>query len=509
MSGKGVSIRKMKEILRLYYGAQLSMHQIATSLNLSVGVVHKHLSNLKSKGVTWPLSSDMTNDELLALAKNNASVKKETIDFNFIHSELKRKGVTLQLLWEEHQQSGLIDLSYSQLCRRYRNWKAKQPQSMCQTHKAGDKLFIDYSGMTFDIIDPLTHQIRSTQIFIGVLGASNYTYAEATWSQKLEDWIRSHIRMFDYFGGVPDLLVPDNLKSAVTKTCRYEPDINPTYAELVRHYNTAVLPARPYKPKDKSKAEAGVLLVQRWILARLRNETFIGLDELNQAIKKLLIELNNKPFKKLPGTRRSLFKEIDQPALNALPKMAFEYKHFKRAKVNIDYHFELLGHYYSVPNRYIGEHLDIWHNNYIVEVYLHGKQITSHIKSDVKGKHTTNQKHMPTAHLKQSQWSAERFLNWANSIGQNTRDVTHYLLSGRDHQEQAFRSCLGLLSLSKKYSNAQLELACAYAIENNIWSRKSIQSILKRELYVNTEITVIQSECILDHENIRGEHYYH
>jgi transposase len=363
--------------------------------------------------------------------------------------------------------------------------------------------------MTFDIIDPVNGQIRPVQIFIGVLGASNYTYAEATWSQKLEDWIRSHIRMFDYFGGVPNLLVPDNLKSAVTKSCRYEPDINPTYAELVSHYQTAVLPARPYKPKDKSKAEAGVLLVQRWILARLRHETFVGLDELNQAIRKLLTVLNNKPFKKRDGTRETIFKQIDQPALKPLPKVAFEYKHFKRVKVNIDYHFDLLGHYYSVPSHYIGEHLDVWHNNHIVEVYLNGKQITSHTKSDIKGQHTTNQKHMPVSHRKQAQWSPERFLNWAQSIGPYTRKVTHYLLNSRDHQEQGFRSCLGLLNLSKKYSNQQLELACHYAVRHNIWSRKSIQSILKRELYNHTEVTIIQSECVLDHENIRGAHYYH
>ena len=509
MSGKGVSIRKMKEILRLYYDAKLGMHKIARSINLSSGVVHKYITQLKQHGITWPIPDGMSNEKLLSIAQSNVKLKTETIDFQSIHTELKRKGVTLQLLWEEYIEAGILDISYSQLTRRYKAWRTKQPKSMRQNHKAGDKVFVDYSGQTFDIIDPITNQVRTAQIFIGVLGASNYTYAEATWSQQLEDWIRSHVRMFDYFGGVTALIVPDNLKSAIHKSCKYEPDTNPTYAEFVRHYSTAVLPARPYKPKDKSKAEGGVLLVQRWILARLRNETFVGLDELNNAIRKLLKTLNSKQFKKLPGSRQSLFEEIDKPTLKPLPKVEFEYKHFKRVKVNIDYHFELLGHYYSVPNHYVGEHLDIWHNNHIVEVYLNGKQISSHVKSDLKGKHTTNEKHMPKSHRKQAQWSPERFINWGKSIGKNTQMVVEYLLKSRDHQEQAFRTCLGLLSLTKKYSNEKLELACHYAIENNIRSYKSIKSILSKELYLNFDLNITQSEPVLSHENIRGSQYYH
>jgi transposase len=310
MPAKKVQIRKMKEILRLYYQSNLSMHQIARSLNISSGVVHKYIHKAQELNIQWPIPDKVSDKELLEAINQSTdcSIEAKAIDYQFIHKECKRKGVTLQLLWEEYHEAKIITLSYSQFCRRYRAWKKTQPSSMRQTHKAGEKTFIDYSGMTFNIIDPETGKIRSAEIFIGVLGASNYTYAEATWSQKLYDWIASHVRMFEHFGGVSALLVPDNLKSAVSKACRYEPDINPTYTELVTHYNTAVLPARPYRPKDKAKAEGAVLLVQRWILARLRNETFVGLAELNQAIKNLLVDLNNRPFKKMSGCRAELFK---------------------------------------------------------------------------------------------------------------------------------------------------------------------------------------------------------
>lgn len=509
MSAKGVSERKMKEILRLYYDAQLSMHQIARSLKLSSGVVYKHISRLKAAGITWPVPDNLSDKDLTVLGKNKIP-HTEKIDFQATQKELKRtKSVTLQLLWEEYKDACLTSLSYSQFCRRFNQWKSKQPQSMKQNHKAGDKTFVDYSGQTFDIIDAKTGQIRAAQIFIGVLGASNYTYAEASWTQRLEDWIRSHIRMFEYFGGVSALIVPDNLKSAVHKTCRYEPDINPTYAAFITHYNTAVLPARPYKPKDKAKAEGGVLLVQRWILASLRHETYIGLDDLNESIRKLLNRLNNKPFKKISGSRRSLFEEIEKSALKPLPKTQYEYKHYKRAKVHIDYHFELDRHYYSVPHTYIGERLDIWHNQYIVKAFVNGACIASHQKSHIQGQHTTTDKHMPIAHQKQSQWNAERFINWGKQIGHSTKTVIEHLLNSKAHHEQGYRTCLGLLNLAKQYSNEKLELACSYAVYHNTKSRKSIQSILKHELYVDFEAHITQSQVIVQHANIRGSHYYH
>ena len=314
MSKKEVSNRKMKEILRLHFGASLSIHKIARSLNLSSGVVHKYIARAKMYNIGWPLPKEWEDEEkLMALLRPPKTPVLVMVDWAYVHAELKRKGVTLQLLYEELQMSQQLAMSYSTFCKHYKKWKKQQPLSMRQTHVGGDKVFVDYSGKTLTLIDPDTSELKSAEIFIGVLGASNYTYAEATWSQTLPDWIGSHVRMFEYFGGVPHMVVPDNLKSAVKKSCRYEPDINPSYAECIAHYNSCVLPARPYKPKDKAKVENGVLVVQRWILARLRHHRFIGLAELNKAIRELLDVLNNKPFKKIPGTRRTQFESLDKP----------------------------------------------------------------------------------------------------------------------------------------------------------------------------------------------------
>jgi transposase len=510
MPTSGVTNRKMKEILRLYHEANLSMHQIAKSLNLSSGVVYKYLKKAKLESIKWPLPEHIKTDhDLEVILKSKSTPSVEEVDFSKASIELKRKGVTLCLLWEEYTRFGLTTLSYSQFCRRYRTWKSKQPISMRQTHIAGDKVFIDYSGMTFDVIDPETGEIRAAQIFIGVLGASGYTYAEATWTQQLDDWIGSHVRMFEFFGGVPNLLVPDNLKSAVHKACKYDPDINPSYAELVMHYNTAVLPARPYKPKDKAKAEAGVQLVQRWILARLRNETFMGLDELNLAIRKYLKVLNTKPFKKQLGSRLEVFMQLEQAALKPLPKTRFEFKHYKQAKVNIDYHIELMGHYYSVPYRYIGERVDIWYNHVIVEAFYNGQRISIHQRANLHGKHTTLPEHMPKSHQAQAKWSKERFINWAKGIGTYTTMVIEQRFEQKQHEEQAFRSCLGILNLAKTYSNQRLEAACHYAYIRNICSRKSIVSIIEKGIDQQPLLEAPLLQKTLTHENIRGAHYYH
>ena len=364
MPAKEVSMNKFKIILRLHHESKLSQHQIAKSLKLSVGVVNKYLQRAKAASLSWPLSSELEDEGLLKqlikpVPLNLTHSSAVTIDFPRLHQEMKRKGVTQQLLWEEEIKAGTLSISYSQFSLRYRKWKAVQPKSMRQVHRAGDKVFVDYAGPTMDIIDPKTGEIIPVQIFVGVLGASNYTFAEATRSQGLADWIGSHQRMFEFFGGVPALVVPDNLRSAVTKSCRYEPDINKTYADFIDYYGTAVLPARPYKPKDKAKAENAVLIVERWIMARLRHQTFVGLAALNQAIRVLLAELNQRPFKKLPGCRQLCFATYDKPALRPLPQYPYQYMEIKKARVHVDYHIELLGHYYSVPYAFIKKEIDL------------------------------------------------------------------------------------------------------------------------------------------------------
>lgn len=519
MPNKGVSVRKIKSVLRLAYESKLSQHQIAQSLQLSSGVVNKYLKRAAACGLSWPLSAEYEDEErlqnLLCSPGVHIIIQEPLIDCKKIHQELKRKSVTLQLLWEEYRSMSPNPISYPHFCLLYRSWKKTQPQSMRQTHKAGDKVFVDYAGQTVRVIDPDTREVREAQIFVGVLGASNYTYAEATWTQQLSDWTASHVRMFEFFGGVPALVVPDNLRTGVNKACRYEPIINQAYADLIDHYSTAVLPARPAKPKDKSKVEGGVLIVERWILARLRNHTFVGITELNSMIRELVRILNQRPFKKLPGSRASAFAELDKPALRPLPLYPYEFTNFKKARAHIDYHVELYHHYYSVPHQFIGKEIELRYTNNRVECRYMGKQIALHIRSYKKGAHTTLQEHMPKAHLKHLEWTPGRFLNWSLSIGQATCRLVKHLLENRPHPEQGYRSCLGLLNLSKKFGNARLEKACDRAWQLGAKTRRSVESILLHNLENlnideegNASKENTASSLPTDHENLRGKNYY-
>jgi transposase len=511
----GVSMRKIKTILRLHYESKLSQRQIARSVQLSIGAVNKYLSRAISLGLSWPLPAEYQDEaSLLKLLQPVTQITtpglSATIDFPAIHQELRRKSVTLQLLWEEHNPKVAQPISYNHFCLLYRAWKKTQPQSMRQTHKAGDKVFVDYAGPTIDVIDPDTGEIRKALIFVGILGASNYTYAEATWTQQLPDWIGSHRRMLEFFGGVPALIVPDNLKSGINKACRYEPDVNPTYADFIDYYGTAVLPARPYKPKDKAKAENAVLIVERWIMARLRNDTFTGLTQLNQTIRSLVDNLNRRPFKKMPGSRISMFEDIEKSALRPLPARPYEYMHYKKARVHLDYHVELEQHYYSVPYQWIGKEIDLRFSAECIECWYQGKQIALHVRSYRKGSHTTLTDHMPKAHRKHMEWTPGRFLNWATQIGIATTRLVKHLLECKPHPEQGYRSCLGLLNLSKRYGNIRLEKACERAWQLGAKTRRSVDSILSHNLEeqpTQNEKTKKSSPSI-QHENLRGKNHY-
>lgn len=514
MPTPGVSMRKIKTMLRLHFESKLSQHQIASSIQVSVGVVNKYIKRATAAGLNWPLPSEYEADEKLKILLKSPSKIKSThphcpILFSDIHRELQRKSVTLQLLFEEYKETASNPVSYNHFCRLYRDWKKSQPKSMRQIHKAGDKVFVDYAGQTVDIIDPDTGEIRAAQIFVGILGASNYTYAEATWSQQLPDWIGSHRRMLEFFGGVPALIVPDNLKSGVSKTCRYEPDINPTYADFIEYYGTAVLPARPYKPKDKAKAENAVLLVERWILARLRHRTFVGLLELNQAIREFIHRLNTRPFKKLPGTRLCVFETLDAPALRPLPTHPYEFTQFKKARVHIDYHVELDMHYYSIPYQLIGKEIGLRFTPERIECWYQGKQIALHVRSYKKGMHTTLPEHMPKSHRKHLEWTPGRFLNWATQIGAATTRFVKHLLECKPHPEQGYRSCLGLLNLEKRYGNTRLEKACERAWQLGARTRRSVDSMLVH----NLENLPLPNEKIatqfIQHKNLRDKQNYH
>jgi len=517
MSAKGTSMRKITQIIRLHFESKLSTRQIAASLNVSVGVVSKYVNLALNSNVSWPLPNDMDEKTLLARLKLSMPVNScistaiDTINFAKIHQDLCRKGITLQLLWDEYQSEQENALSYSRYCHHYRLYKKSLKRSMRQTHKAGDKVFIDYSGVTMDIIDPETNQIRSAEIFVGVLGASKYTFAEATWSQQLPDFIGSQRRMFEFFNGVPALVVPDNLRSAISKSCRYDPDTNPSYAQFIEYYATAVLPARPYRPQDKANVESGVQVVQRWILARLRHQTFVGLAELNAEIMRLLTILNQKPFQKLSGCRESVFLAIDKPALKALPVEGYQFKKYKSFRAGMDYHVMLDNHFYSVPHRYSGELIDIWFNQHTVECYFEGGQIALHLYSTVVDGQSTIGHHMPKKHQQHNKQSKARFLQWASQIGANTQIVVQKIFDDKPHPEQAYRSCKGLVSITKKYGEARLEQACAYGVIQGAYSSKSIASILENNLdqsALTNQVTAV-SAPVLAHENIRGSQYYH
>lgn len=519
MPTEKLSMRKIKQILQLHHESGLSRRAISVAVGTRYGSVANYLNRAEKAGISWPLSEDMDERDLgrLLFPSQPPSSPRRFIepDFPQIHQELKQKGVTKLLLWEEYRQTHPNNgYSYAQFCHRYKVWQSKQATSMRQTHKAGEKLFVDYCGPTIAIVNPDTGECVNAQIFVAVLGASNYTFACASKTQNQADWINAHVKAFEFFGGVPELVIPDNLKSAVIKTHRYEPQINPAYCQMANFYQTAIMPARPYKPKDKSKAEVGVQIVERWILARLRHQTFFTLAALNLAISELLIDLNNRDFKKLPGTRKSQFEILDQPALKALPKSAYRYVEIKSARVHIDYHIEYDKHYYSVPHHLVKEQVEVQASSTLISIYAYGHRVSSHPRSYMQGAHSTLTEHMPQSHRAMSEWSPERFLRWAEDIGESTKKVVISLLYKKRHPEQNYRSVLALLSLAKKYDRQRLEKACARAVDINSPTRTSVESILKNGLdklnSADTNPSVKQTELPLnDHENIRGDKYYH
>jgi transposase len=512
MSAKRLSMRKIKEVLRLKWECGLKNRQIARSCSVGRATVAEYLMRAKQARLGWPLPAELDEAELdRRLFPPHSSISKGTRpmpDWLWVHQEMQKRGVTLGLLWQEYIAAHPDGYHYSWFCQRYQIWSKSLDVVMRQTHRAGEKMFVDYAGHTVEITEPNTGEIRQAQIFVAVLGASNYTYCEATWSQSLPDWIASHRRALEFFEGVPQLIIPDNIKSAVTKACRYEPDLNPTFHDMATHYGFAVIPARVRTPRDKAKAEVAVQIVERWILARLRNLTFFSLDELNKTIGKLLHALNEQPFQKLPGSRRSLFESLDRPALRPLPAQPYQYAEWKKAKVHPDYHVEVDGHYYSVPYQLVKRHVDIRTTSSTVEIFHRGNRVASHLRCFTRGRHTTISEHMPQAHRHYAQWSPERLVRWAAKTGPSTAQVIETILSSRPHPQQGFRSCLGIMRLAKQYTDQRLEAACARAMAIRALSFKSIQAILSSGQDSLPLPPPIPEPPRIHHANIRGAHYY-
>jgi transposase len=475
--------------------------------------VADYLLRAKLAGLSWPLDPELDDAaiENLLFPVTDKSVPAESRmpDMEYLYRELKRKSVTMQLLWYEYKQANPDGYQYSQFCNLYRQWVKKLDLTLRQEHRAGEKLFIDYAGQTVSIVDPKTGEITEVQIFLATLGASNYTFAEASLSQELPSWIKSHVHAFQFFGGITEILVPDNLKAGVTNPCRYEPDINPTYQDLAKHYGTTVIPARSRRPKDKAKVESAVFVAERWILAALRNHTFFSLNELNRAIAEKLHDLNNRKFQKLNTTRRQLFETIDRPALKSLPSRPYEYAEWKKVRVNIDYHIEIGRHYYSVPYQIAREQVDIRLTSSTVEVLFKNKRVASHQRDYRKGAFTTLTEHMPKSHQRYLEWTPSRIIRWAEKNGPKTQKVITRILDSRTHPEQGYRSSLGIMRLGKAYSPERLEAACERALFINAYSYKSVQSILKKGLDQQPFLfEQIENANPLNHHNIRGKHYY-
>lgn len=504
MFTRGIKLKQLLEVLRLSLDKGLSERSVAKLVGLAKTTVHNYLALFKASGLPWPLPNQYLDEELLSkkLNANYQSTSEPKLDFVKIHHELKsNKKVTLLLLWEEYQLKKEMAYSYAHFARLYRRWLSCQPNVMRQQHKAGEKVFVDYSGDKVPLYDAEGKVTHHAEIFVGVLGCSNYIYMEATMSQKMSDWTMSHVRMFDFFNGVPELIVTDNLKTGVSKPNRYDPVITPAYYEMLAHYNTAAMPARVYTPKDKAKAENGVLIVQRWILARLRKAKFTSLYDLNQELFKLIEIANNKKLQKYPYSRVELFAKLDKPALAKLPVHKYSHRDYKKARVGNDYHIELLGHHYSVPYKLAKLELDVWYSANLVECYHNGQCVARHVRSYEQMTNTTNVAHMPTAHQKYVEITPERIHELADEIGVATGLIVEDIMQTAEHTAIGCRRSYGFLRLAKEYGTDRLEGACLYAINLGISDYKSIQILLERGIAADNEQQ-------LHHSNIRGAEYY-
>lgn len=505
-------MRKIREVLRLSLECGLSSRTIARSCRIARSTVGEYLRRAKEAEISWPLPEGLDDGRLEQLLFPPPPAIPRQVrpvpEWSHVHRELRRKGVTLFLLWQEYKECDPDGFRYSWFCDHYRAWAGKVDLVMRQTHRAGEKMYVDYAGQTMPVIDPLTGEIREAQIFVATLGASNYTYAEATWTQTLPDWIGSHVRAFGFFGAVPEIVVPDNLKSGVTHPHLYEPDTNPTYVKAIAFFATAVVPARSRKPRDKAKVETGVQVVERWILAKLRNRTFFSLAELNRAIAQLLEELNHRPFQKLPGSRREAFEQIDRPAMRPLPLEPYKYTEWGKARVHIDYHVEIEKHYYSVPYQLVGQQLDFSLTLGTVEIFHKNHRVASHPRSFEQGRHTTTPAHMPKNHREYAQWTPQRLIQWAGQNGTATAAVVETIMASRPHPQQGFRACLGIMRLGKTYGQQRLEAACRRAQALDVCGYRHIESILKHGLDRRPLPQRTPPGPRIEHENVRGASYY-
>ena len=510
-----VTMRKIREVLRLALDEKLSLRQIGSSLGVPPTTAGEYLARAKRAGLTWPLPENTSDDVLERMLFPPVVAPREherpMPDWGHVHLELKRPNVTLMLLWEEYREAHPDGYAYTQFCHHYRIFAKRVDVTMRFPHKAGERMWVDFAGSTVPLWDEaLSHVVGHAEIFVSVLGASSLAYAEALASQELIHWVGAHDHAYTYYGGVPPLTVCDNLLSGITKANRYEPKVNATYQEMATHYGTAILPARSRKPRDKAKVEAGVLLISRWILARLRDERFCSVGEVNLAIAPLLERVNNKPFRALAGSRRSVFEELDRPALRPLPEHPYDFAFWKKAKVGPSYHVEVRAdrHFYSVPYGLCGQQVELRVGARTLEVFHKGQRIASHPRSFVRHGYSTTTAHMPKSHQRHLEWSPERIVSWANKSGPATASLASAIMAERPHPEQGYRACLGIIRLSSTYGATRLEAACERALAIHSHTYMTVASILKKGLDRKPLATPLPARTHPHHEFVRGSDYY-
>ncbi len=513
MATRRLSMRKISEVLRLKFDLCLTHREIAKGIGISAGTVSEYVSLAKAAGITWPLPVDMTEEKLYQHLYQPVpqGTKRPQPDWGSVHQELRRKGVTLLLLWREYRDTYPNGLGYTRFCCVYQAFVKTLSPVMHQIYKGGEKCFVDYAGMTIPWVDLKNSEIHQAQVFVGCLGASNYTYVEATATQTLPDWISSHVRMFEFFNGVPLLLVPDNLKAGVCKAHCYDPDINPNYQYFSEHYGVAIVPARVRKPRDKAKVEAAVKFIENQILAPLRHCTFKTLGEINTEISLLLKIFNNRDFQKLPGSRVSQFELLDKPALKPLPLERYQYAVWKKARVNIDYHVTFENHHYSVPYRYIHKEVFLRVTATTLECFYKQDCIALHQRCRRPYVYSTLHEHMPANHQAYAKWTPERMKAWANKIGTATENFINQMIDARPFPEQAYRACLGVLRLGSRFGENRLEKACERALVMGVTRYKQIQTMLENNLdKLPLPLTLSQPPSLpAQHANVRGATYYH
>lgn len=514
MPTERLSMRRIRELLRLKYAQGLSSRAIASSLSVSKGAVGAYLSRVRAAGLSWPLPPDLDDDDALELLLFPGQVgsrvpERPVPDWGAVDRELRRKGVTRALLWEEYRAAYPEGYGYAWFCEHYEAWKGRVRPTMRQTHLGGDKVFIDFSGDGIEIVDPLTGEVSEARLFVAAMGASSYTYAEARPAETLEDWIGAQVNLFAFLGGVPRMVVPDNPRAVIVAPDRHEPGLNRTMAAMAEHYDVAVLPARPRKPRDKARVEAAVLVAQRWIIARLRNRRFFSIAQVNAAIRPLLDEINTRIMRGYGASRADLFATLDRPALSRLPEVPFVFARWSRPRVAPDYHVEIEGFFYSVPFGLIRETVEARATERTVEIFHRGRRVASHARGvGRRGGHVTDPAHMPCAHRRYAEWTPARMLAAAEAAGPSVAAFCEAVMAARPHPEQGFRTCFGILSLEKTYGRARLDAACRRGLQIGARSVSSIRSILKTGLD-QAFLDLTPDPEPLRHANIRGQRYFH